>query len=321
VGWPAETIARLRVDLWRPSILHAHFGTRGWEALSLKRRYSIPLITSFYGLDAWLLPIEQPVWRQRYTDLFKDGDLFLVEGPVMQQRLVSLGCPAEKIQIHRIGVQSTLFKCEEKNFSEGLKIAMVGRFIEKKGFVDGLRACANARKSGIDLHVTIIGDALCEDSVSQEIKQELLAIASSAEMTGHVRFTGFLPQAETRALLELHNVLLCPSKHASSGDAEGGSPVVLTESMAMGLLCIGTRHCDIPEVIIDQQTGLLFEEGNVEELTDILCGLLAGREKPPRLIQLGSKHVEEKFNLTVQLEDLSRIYKDVLRLESAVRLI
>ena len=58
-------------------------------------------------------------------------------------------------------------------------------------------------------------------------------------------------------MISRHNVLICPSKHAPDGDAEGGLPFVITEAMALGLLCIGSRHCDIPEAVIDQVTGYL----------------------------------------------------------------
>ncbi|MEK7691008.1 MAG: glycosyltransferase, partial [Bdellovibrionota bacterium] len=317
-GWPAESIARARVGLWRPLILHSHFGTSGWEALPLKMSLGIPLVTSFYGTDAWSLPTEQPIWRRRYAELFGNGDVFMVEGPAMRQRLVDLGCPADKVHVHRIGVRTDLFNFREKKFFEGLKIAMVGRFVEKKGFVDGLRACAKAVETGVNLSVTIIGDALSEDAASLSIKQQLSAIANSALMSGRVRFTGFLPQEKTRALLEEHNVLLCPSKHGFGGDAEGGSPVVLTESMAMGLLCIGSRHCDIPEVIVDRHTGYLFEEGNVMELASILRDLLDRPEKLMDLTLAGRRNVEEQFSLSRQLEALSQLYKKLLRQESGI---
>src|SRR5262249_31069615 len=140
-------------------------------------------------------------------------------------------------------------------FSHGLKVAMVGRYTEKKGLPDGLRACALARRQGVEVDITVIGDAHASDADGQRIKAELHAIAKNSELKGCVRFAGFLALDKMRAALREHNVFLCPSKRAADGDAEGGSPVVLTEAMALGLLCIGTRHCDIPELIRDGDTG------------------------------------------------------------------
>jgi colanic acid/amylovoran biosynthesis glycosyltransferase len=304
--------AALKLRAWSPQIVHAHFGTRGWESMTMKRWLKVPLVTSFYGYDAWLLPKSQPVWRERYHELFAEGDVFLVEGPAMATRLVELGCPKEKISIQRIGVNLDSLPFEAKQFSGDLKIVMVGRFVEKKGFIDGLRACAVARSRGVGLSVTIVGDSYADDPVGKQIKRELEEIANRPELAGAVHFAGFLPLDQTRNVLRTHNVLVCPSRHAANGDAEGGSPVALTEAMALGLLCIGTRHCDIPEIILDNQTGYLCEEGNFTAIADILTALGKDSNRLALLTRAGRKHVEEKFSLLIQLNGLHAVYKTTL---------
>lgn len=305
------TIARLKCEMWNPQLLHAHFGTRGWESLGLKRKLGIPLLTSFYGYDAWLLPERNPIWRKRYDELFNEGDVFLVEGPAMRSRLCELGCSASKVVIQRIGIDPSLLAFDIKSISEGLKIVMVGRFVEKKGLVDGLRACALARSRGVKLSVTVVGDASVDDIVGQKIKEELRAIANSPELAGLVRFTGFTPLEETYSIIRSHNIFLCPSKHAVSGDAEGGSPVVLTEAMALGLFCIGTRHCDIPEVIVDSKTGYLCEEGSFISIADAICEIDRNHSDFLSITGAGRKHVESYFSLSVQLDKLYAIYLSI----------
>ena len=305
-------LRQLKIRAWQPQIIHAHFGTRGWEALTLKKLLCIPLVTSFYGYDAWLLPEAEPSWRERYRDLFKHGDVFLVEGPAMRQRLRGIDCPEEKISVQRIGVDLDSLPFEEKHFSGDLKIIMVGRFVEKKGFVDGLRACVLARSKGVNLTISIIGDASAGDSEGQRIKRELQTLASCPELDNRVQFTGFIPLQKTRELLKTHNVFLCPSKHAASGDAEGGSPVVLTEAMAFGLLCIGTRHCDIPEVVVDGKTGYLSNESDVIGMSEILCSIGNGSNRLLELTKQGRKHVEQNFSAPIQSQKLRAIYQSLL---------
>jgi colanic acid/amylovoran biosynthesis glycosyltransferase len=188
---------------------------------------------------------------------------------------------------------------------------MVGRFVEKKGLVDGMRACAIARKSGVKLRLTVVGDAPEEDVKGQEIKRTLLEIAQQPELSGYVRFMGFLPLKATRALLSEQDVLLCPSKQGSDGNAEGGSPVVLTEAMSMGLLCIGTKHCDIPEVIIDRETGLLCDEGDVFGLAESLNDLAGSQARLVDMTAAGRRHMEKKFNLALQLDEISEAYRSL----------
>jgi colanic acid/amylovoran biosynthesis glycosyltransferase len=301
-------VSRLKMRLWRPHMIHAHFGTRGVDCLRLKQLLKSRLITSFYGYDAWMLPQREPVWLERYQHLFTTGDAFLVEGPAMCKRLIHLGCPIEKVQIHRIGVDLNTHPFTPKALSSPLRIVMVGRFVEKKGLIDGLHACLAARSYGVDLKVTVIGDALTHDKAGGQIKDELVKLASAPELSGRVEFTGFLPMEQTNETMRAHEIFLCPSKHASNGDAEGGSPVVLTEAMALGLICVGTRHCDIPEVIVHGETGYLCGAGDVSEMAEILFSLARNPTNAMTLVMQGRKHVETHFSLETQLQKLSQIY-------------
>jgi colanic acid/amylovoran biosynthesis glycosyltransferase len=304
-----RVIAQAQAWWWRPAILHAHFGTRGWESLALRRWLRVPLITNFYGFEAWSLPAD-PTWRNRFKRLFREGDLFLVEGPAMLSRMVEIGCPSEKLRIRRLGVDATNVVFAPPDIREGLKIAMVGRFVEKKGLVDGLRACILAARASVDLQITIIGDSDPNHPNSEEIKQELLALSRSSELLNRVHFTGFLPHVEVRSLLKHHNILLCPSKHSSNGDAEGGMPFILAEALAMGLIGVGSRHCDMPELIIDGKTGFLFDEANVEQLADLIRKI-SSKNCLPLIAVAARKHVEEEFNLRRQLTILGDIYHEV----------
>jgi len=54
---------------------------------------ALPLVTSLYGVDAAVLPYLSQ-WRERYARLFRDGDLFLAEGPEMRKKVIAAGAPA-----------------------------------------------------------------------------------------------------------------------------------------------------------------------------------------------------------------------------------
>jgi colanic acid/amylovoran biosynthesis glycosyltransferase len=269
------------------------------------------MIASFYGYDAWQLPTSEPVWKERYDALFSYGRLFLVEGPAMGRRLSALGCPDVKIVVHRIGVDLEKLPFRAREFSGPLGIVMVGRFTEKKGLVDGLRACALARSAGADITVTIVGDAVANDRAGQQIGETLRTLAQSAELAGAVRFTGFIPTADTTTIVQSMDVLLCPSRHATTGDAEGGSPIVLTEAMASGLFCVGTRHCDIPEVIVDGETGMLSDEGDVAAMAEAISSAARRPSVTTAATRRGRQHIERHFCARSQLRALRQIYDTV----------
>ena len=64
----------------------------------------MPLVTSLYGVDAAVLPY-LPQWREQYARLFRDGDLFLAEGPEMRQKIIAAGAPAERTMIQPIAIE------------------------------------------------------------------------------------------------------------------------------------------------------------------------------------------------------------------------
>jgi colanic acid/amylovoran biosynthesis glycosyltransferase len=297
-----------QIKRWNPSIVHAHFGMRAWQTLPIVDMLNVPFVASFYGFDAWRLPEDDPSWLTRYAELFEKGCLFPVEGPAMRDRLIHLGCPAEKIRIHRLGVDLHALPYRRRDFSRGLALAMIGRFVEKKGLDDGLRACAEARSHGVDLHVTVIGESVNGDAEGKHVRDELNAIARDPRLSGRVRFTGLLPLHQTRALLAEHDVYICPSKRAANGDAEGGSPVALTEAMAMGLFCVGTRHCDIPQLIIDRETGTLCAERDVPSMASALGAIAGSPTESVNVTVRARRHIEQFFSLQSQLEGLRDLY-------------
>jgi colanic acid/amylovoran biosynthesis glycosyltransferase len=297
-----------RIRRWQPSIVHAHFGMRAWQSLAIADMLNVPLVTSFYGFDAWRLPEDDPGWLTRYAELFDKGSLFLVEGPAMRDRLIHLGCPAEKIRIHRLGVDLRELTYRRKDFSGRIAVAMIGRFVEKKGLGDGLRACAEACARGLDVQVTVVGEAENDSAEGNAVRAELNSISDDPRLNGRVRFTGLLPLRHTRALLAEHDVYICPSKRAANGDAEGGSPVALTEAMAMGLYCVGTRHCDIPQLIIDGETGALCAERDVPSMANALSAIGSRPTESLDVTARARRHIERFFSLQSQLEGLKELY-------------
>src|SRR5690606_22119020 len=88
----------------RGEILHSHFGNIGWANLDAAREAGLKHVVSFYGMDVNHLPMRDPRWRGRYAELFSAAERVLCEGPNMAAAVVKLGCPAEKVRVHHLGV-------------------------------------------------------------------------------------------------------------------------------------------------------------------------------------------------------------------------
>jgi colanic acid/amylovoran biosynthesis glycosyltransferase len=292
-------------------LLHSHFGNIGWDNLESAQFSRLNHVVTFYGFDVSYLPQQQTVWKTRYRELFTQADLFLVEGTHMRHCLMELGCPPDKIRVLHLGVDLTHipFLPRQRQPEEKLKILLASTFQEKKGIPFALSVLGEFQKSH-PIEVSIIGDANSEKR-SQLEKQKILTALRENHLEHSVRLLGF--QSHERLLQEAshHHVFIAPSMTATDGDTEGGAPVVLIEMMAAGMAAIASRHCDIPEIVKHQQTGLSFEERDAAGLLNNLEWLIQNPREWTTLAESGRRHIEAEFDIGKQAGQLTRIYQEL----------
>jgi len=297
------------------SVIHAHFGDQGRAALPLARSLRVPLVTSFYGRDMSCHRGGMAGLRRHYERLFREGTLFIAEGPAARKRLRLIGCPEEKLRIHRLGIDLDAVEFRQRDFTgEQFFVLMAGRFVEKKGLPYGVETFCRVAVSHPELHLTVVGDA--EDNAAEKrIRSELQRIVRTHRMESRVRFTGFLRRDEFAGLMSHHHLFLQPSVTARDGDSEGGHPVTLTQAAAAGLPIIATRHADIPEVVVDGMNGWLVEERNVGQLVTALEQALENRGHLAEFSVAGRRRVEQDYD--GRRETMDALYREAVDLSAA----
>jgi len=292
----------------RARLIHSHFGYVGWRMLEVKRRLGLPMVTSFYGADASRLP-RDPQWRSRYAQLFSHGELFLAEGEAMRRTLIELGCARERIVVQHLGVamHELPFAVRRLDPSGVVKILIAATFREKKGIPDALRAIELLGAHHRRLQVTLIGDSTGTPGDEEE-KRTILDLVG--RLGGVVRWAGFQPYPIFRKSLLDHHVFLSPSRTARDGDTEGGAPVALIETQATGMPVVSTRHCDIPEVVLEGRTGYLSAEGDVEALAANLERLITSPSRVWEAMSVAARtHIEKNYNVRTQIARLEGLYE------------
>jgi colanic acid/amylovoran biosynthesis glycosyltransferase len=281
----------------RAAIIHAHGGGIATFVARSAFRSGIPLVVSFYGTDMWTHPDGEAGLRRKYADVFRTGALYLAEGPAAAAQLVRIGCPENRVIIHRLGVDVTAIPFKPRSLADGaeLKVLMASRFAEKKGIPYGVEAFCRIARDNPRMSLTLVGDSgSAKDSRS---KKEFEAIATRHRVRDQVTILGFMGREELRDLAERHHILLHPSVQARSGDSEGGHPVVMTMLAASGMPILATRHCDIPEIVHDNETGWLVSERNADEIEATLRRIV---RDPSMLSEFGfaaRQLVETKYDI------------------------
>jgi glycosyltransferase involved in cell wall biosynthesis len=128
----------------------------------------------------------------------------------------------------------------------------------------------------LPMHYLFVGDG--------EKRPALQGRLAEAGVTA-ATFTGLVPLAQMPTYLDACDILACPTR-LMPGQQQGdffGSPTKLFEYMAAGKAIIASDVGQIPEVIDDGRTGILFHEGQIDELRDAIVSLACDAELRDRL--------------------------------------
>jgi len=296
----------------KPNIVHSHFGDEAWRKMELVKRLGVRHVVTFYGYDVNRLPSVEPIWFERYKELFRHVDLVLCEGPHMARCIERLGCDPIKVRVHHLGISVGDIFYRPRQWVPGtaLRVLIAASFKEKKGIPYALEALGQLKEE-IPLQITVIGDASAEER-SQNEKRHIQEVVNRYNLSPCIRFLGYQPHVTLLEEAYTHHVFLSPSVTAVDGDTEGGAPVSIIEMAASGMPIVSSFHCDIPEVIKDGETGLLAGERRVSELREKILWLVHNRDSWRQMLDNGRKHIEDQFDARVQGEVLSRTYRKLV---------
>ncbi len=319
VAWVRDILTRERARL-----IHAYFGPVGWRMLSLKQQLGLPLVVTLLGDEVapalapwwwWFVQrdAEKPDWPARLRELLAEGDLFLVEGPFLRQRLIDIGCAPEKIVVQRIALPlaDLPFSTRTKPARGGSKriILFAGRFCERKGVLDALDAVARLWAERRDIEFRMIGDDTLTDGT---YAARVYAAIRAHRLQPCVRLLGFVDHAEYLRELASADVFLHPSVVDDDGLSEGGAPTTILEAQALGIPVVSTRHCDIPNVTVPGESALLVPERDAAALADALRQLLDDPERRARMGRAGRAFVAEHHDIAHEAPLLEARYDALL---------
>ena len=289
----------------RPALVHAHFEESGLAALPLTRELDIPLITTFHGFDATVLPsntgprrVLNRVYEHQRRNLQREGRFFVAVSEFIRGKLLERGYPADRTVTVPIGVDVDWFTPPREEPASPM-VLFVGRLVEKKGVAYLLEAMATVAKSRKDVRLVVIGTG--------PLLPELIDQACDLQLP-NVIFTGSRDSEAVRQQMSIASMLVAPSVTAASGDSEG-LPIVVCEAQAMGLPVVGTRHAGIPEVVQDGKTGFLVPERSIYKLAQRISLLL---DRPALRREMGAEaraNVCLNFNLQLQTARLEELYQ------------
>lgn len=275
--------------------LHAHFATlAGRMAWIASRLTGVPYTLTTHAKDIYHDSVD-PVWLRR---LATDADRVIAISRFNDEHLATVldGTGARvSLQYNALELDRFPFRAPAEP-RDTLKVAAVGRLVPKKGFADLISAAAQLRDAGTPVDVTIAGDG--------DLTAELNAQIAAASLQESVRLIGPRTQSEIRDLIADADVFAAPCVPADDGNIDG-LPTVVLESMAIGTPVIATAVTGLPEVIVDGDTGILLQPGDVDGLAAALRAFADGALPAQRMAANARALIEDQFDSRRQAATLS----------------
>jgi len=278
----------------------------GHKAFNIKKthNYKGKVVIRLRGYDMTGLLKKNP---HAYDHLFKDCDLFLPVCKAFKVKLEKYGCPVEKIKVHYSGIDSSRFYFKEREYPQKgkpLTIVSVGRFVEKKGFIYGIKAIAQLIKRYPFIRYKIIGEGA--------LKRKCIRLIRSLGIDQKVTIHGWYSHDEYIKCLDDTHILLAPSIVARNGDEEG-IPNVIKEAMALGIIVIATNHSGNSEVIQDRISGYLVEERSSQSIVRAVNLLMQNPTEWLPIEYIARNTVIKKFDNKHVNNALEKIFLELLQ--------
>ena len=171
-------------------------------------------------------------------------------------------------------------------------VGIVGRIASEKGHKYLLEA---ARQLGdrYPLRYVVIGDGPDEAAIRQR--------AGDLGLADKVLFTGFRDDANNA--IGALDIVTVPSTWDEPCSA------VVQQAMALSKPVIGTQAGGTPEMVVEDETGLLVPVKDAAALAEAIAHLAGDAFLRRRMGQAGRARVEERFSLQVMTDKIEELYQ------------
>lgn len=290
----SDLVCALQVD-GEPDAILANFGQNGIVAARIKQaffpRARLAVIFHGYDVSAYVAANGWEGYRRAAPAI----DLAIAVNRKWAE-LLSANTPLRNVVVHHLGVDlERVGKRSGPVADRRFTILFVGRMVEKKGLAVLIAALTQLRAMGRDIELRVMGDGPKE--------ADYRAATAAAGLTDIVTFMGSRPHADVLDEMGRCDCLALPSLTGPDGDQEG-IPVTLMEAMAAGLPVVSTYHSGIPELVSNEETGLLVPERDATALAAALTRLIDDPTLARRLAANARRHVAANFNADTQNQAL-----------------
>lgn len=227
--------------------------------------------------------------RKRVKEVLSMGDAFLVLGAAWKDFFGTI------IERDRITILPDAIRIPERGKKQyGVhKILYMGRLCKTKGIGELLEVMPKIREQYPDVSLHLAG--IWED---KELQAQALSLG------GYVTDLGWISGEKKRRYLEECDIFVMPSYFE-------GQSVSILEAMAYSCGIVASRTGGIPDMIIEDETGIFARPKDTATLAGGLAKLLADPELCRMLGENARRKVEVEFSIDHNMKRLLDVYESI----------
>jgi glycosyltransferase involved in cell wall biosynthesis len=263
----------------------------------------LPWSGSAHAKDIWTIPD----WEKR--EKLAHSRWVVTCTQMNARHLVALAPHAERIELLYHGLDLSRFPPPEHHGSarnghdpeHPVRLLSIGRAVEKKGYRVTLDALTRLPRD-LQWRFTHVGGG----PLLPRLKQQ----AEKTGLASRIRWLG--PLSQDRVLEEYRDAdaFILASRIAEDGDRDG-LPNVLMEAQSQAVPCISTLISAIPELIIDNETGILVPADDAKSLARAIETMIRFPDVRVRLGEAGFVRVKSLFSFERSVERLAQRFGEI----------
>lgn len=310
------------IKRFKPDIVHTHASKAGTLGRLAAYNLKVPVILhTFHGhvFHSYFNSYKEKAFRSIEQSLAKRSNKIIAISDKQKHELSEVYniTSSENIEVIPLGFDLSRFQenIKEKRSEfrkkyliadDEIVISIVGRLVPVKNhslFINAIKKLSvNSDKK---LRFFIVGDGESRNTIENEAKFLSIDFVdfNKEQKKSLLTFTSWIKEVD---------YVYSGSEIVCLTSLNEGTPVSLIEAQASNKPIVSTNTGGIENVVIDGETGLLCENGNLNELTNNLESLINSEDLRNKLSQNGWNFVKDKFHYTRLTNDMKNLYFKLL---------
>jgi len=310
------------IKSFKPDIVHTHAAKSGALGRLAAINSNVPIIIhtfhghvfhSYFGrLKSFIFILIERFLCNRSTKVIAISDL--QKRDLVEKYKI---CDKEKVAVIPLGFDLNIFvknhlEKKEKFINEfniqpdETTIGIIGRLTPVKNhklFLDSIKHLLEITQKKV--RIFIVGDGEDRKAIEDYTKQLGISFVNEKDSSNKeiISFTSWRKDID---------VIYAGLDIVCLTSLNEGTPVSLIEAQASRIPVVTTNVGGIADIVIDQETGFILDEGNHEDIAIALKKLIEDEVLRKQMGDNGFKNVYEKYSYIRLVSDIRNLYKHIL---------